>query len=252
MRRKYYGRFWCRILILCGCIWLYFVHPESFRVLEPGRFFCEFSPLHILWVLWMGDMVLKLFPVKGALALGAVKHLKAYYVPAAKPADQTKALRYFQENNKRALIVFAVWCCLGIVLAVLRKLGILEKEELFLITVFFYVCDLICVLIWCPFRVWFLKNRCCTTCRIFNWDHFMMVTPLICVKGFYSQSLICLAVFVLLLWEYRVHRYKERFYEGSNDALKCKNCTDFLCGRKHPGTEGKCKREILKDGQKEK
>ncbi|MCD7866205.1 MAG: hypothetical protein LUG54_09445 [Clostridiales bacterium] len=62
----------------------------------------------------------------------------------------------------------------------------------------------------------------------------MMVTPIIWIRGFYSLSLMAAAVFILLIWEYRVHRYPERFFEGSNKALKCENCTDYLCGKK-PG-----------------
>ena len=56
-----------------------------------------------------------------------------------------------------------------------------------MISVLFYVCDLICVLIWCPFRL-IMKNRCCTTCRIFNWDHLMMFSPLIFVGGLLTRS----------------------------------------------------------------
>ena len=49
-----------------------------------------------------------------------------------------------------------------LVLGVFYYRGILNASLLFLISVAFYVCDLICVLIWCPFRL-IMKNRCCTT-----------------------------------------------------------------------------------------
>ena len=67
--------------------------------------------------------------------------------------------------------------------------GVLDRANLFMISVLFYVCDLICVLIWCPFRL-IMKNRCCTTCRIFNWDHLMMFSPLIFLDGFFTRSLV--------------------------------------------------------------
>ena len=232
MRRKYLGRFFFRIAVLAAVSLLAVLEPEAFEAVEPGGFFSGFSWLHVLWVIWMGDMVLKLFPIPGTLALGAVKQLRQFYVPVQSPADSRRIRAYFSDQNRRALVVAGAWIVLGAVIALLWGQGLLGNRELLLLAVFFYVCDLICVLFWCPFRSWFLRNRCCTTCRIFNWDHLMMVTPLVCINSFYCRSLVIAAAFVLAVWEYRVYRYPERFFEGTNEALKCKNCTDLLCGKR--------------------
>lgn len=231
MRKKYFGRFWMRIFVLFGVVYLYFSSPESFDVLEKEMFFKKLSILHILWGIWILDMIAKLFPIPGTLALGSLKQIKRYYQPTNKSVDKKKTEEYHRINNQRALLVFGVWSILGAVIGIVWKMGILGYSELFLVSVVFYVCDLICVLMWCPFRVWFLKNRCCTTCRIFNWDHFMMFTPMFFVNSFYANSLTYSAVILLLIWEYRVYRYPERFFEQTNEALKCRNCTDHLCGR---------------------
>ena len=106
--------------------------------------------------------------------------------------------------------------------------GVLNRAGLFLISVLFYVCDLICVLIWCPFRL-LMRTRCCTTCRIFNWDHLMMFSPMIFLGGFYAVSLIVLAFLAWLVWELCIMMYPERFWDKSNAALKCSECTDKLC-----------------------
>jgi len=37
------------------------------------------------------------------------------------------------------------------------------------------------------------------------------------------------AVVILLIWELCVLLYPERFWEKSNAALKCSECTDKLC-----------------------
>ena len=121
-----------------------------------------------------------------------------------------------------------VWIALIGFLGLLKYWGILLDEHLFLVTVAFYVCDLICVLIWCPFRL-MMGNKCCTTCRIFNWDHFMMFTPMVYVKGFYSWSLLGLSIVIWAVWELCVAFHPERFWEKSNAALKCSECTDKLC-----------------------
>ena len=134
----------------------------------------------------------------------------------------------FLSTTKAAYKVFLLWCALVAALGVLYRLGVISTEALFLSSVLFYVCDLICVLIWCPFRL-IMKNRCCTTCRIFNWDHLMMFSPLIYAGGFYAGSLVLLSAAAWLVWELCVMMYPERFWDHSNAALQCSACTDKLC-----------------------
>ena len=131
-------------------------------------------------------------------------------------------------STRRAYIIFAVWCVMLAVIGVCYHLGLFGKPVLFLISVFFYVCDLICVLVWCPFRLT-MGNRCCTTCRIFNWDHLMMFSPLIFMGGFYAVTLVIPAALAWLIWEVTVLMYPERFWDRTNAALRCASCTDKLC-----------------------
>ncbi len=134
----------------------------------------------------------------------------------------------FLSTTRAAYKVFLLWCALVAALGVLYRLGVISTEALFLSSVLFYVCDLICVLIWCPFRL-IMKNRCCTTCRIFNWDHLMMFSPLVFIPGFFTLSLVGMAALAWLVWELCVALYPERFWEHSNAALQCTACTDKLC-----------------------
>ena len=57
----------------------------------------------------------------------------------------------------------------------------------------------------------------------------MMFTPILFVVGVYSYSLLALALAVWIVWELCVAIYPERFWEESNEALKCSECTDKLC-----------------------
>lgn len=121
-----------------------------------------------------------------------------------------------------------IWVGLLAALAVLFFTGVLGRDEIFLVAVFFFVCDLICVLVWCPFRL-IMRNKCCTTCRIFNWDHLMMFSPFVLTPGFYTTSLLIVAFAAWVVWEVCVMVYPERFWERTNVALQCANCTDKLC-----------------------
>ena len=60
----------------------------------------------------------------------------------------------------------------------------------------------------------------------------MMFSPIVFVPGFFTWSLCAGAIVVLVIWEVSFALHPERFYEGTNEALKCSNCTDVLCGKR--------------------
>ena len=228
IRKRYFVRLFGRILVFIICLWVCFVRPEWFAVLDGTNFFKQFTPFHLLWLIWAADMFLQLVPIKNKVALGSQKLFKNRFRPIVEKINY-KALRdYLVFTTKAAYKVFLIWGALIALLGILYFTGIINKIWLFMISVLFYVCDLICVLIWCPFRL-IMKNKCCTTCRIFNWDHLMMFSPLIFVGGFYSVSLVLLAIAAWLVWEVCILIYPERFWEMTNAALKCSECTDKLC-----------------------
>jgi len=238
MRKIYMARFVFRCVLLVAFIVLYFVAPEQFAVLEGWNFFKSFSALHVFWVLLMYAMIRQLISYRGSLTIGSQKNFKANFQPPADGYDKAGLRAYIKRINKGALLVLGVWSLLIASLSVLYVFDILEKEHLFLISVAFYLCDLICVLFFCPFRL-MMKTRCCTTCRIFNWDHFMMVTPMLLVGGFFAVSLLVMAIVVLVAWEICILVHPERFWDRSNTTLRCSSCTDKLCTH----LCGKCKKK---------
>lgn len=227
-RRVYFLRLIGRILTWIGCILLCVFAPQTFDVLEGWNFFHEFSILHILWVIWLIDMIHQLIPAKHYIALGSQKLFLDRFRPAQGAINYPALRKHVISTTKAAYKVFLLWAAVIMVIGVLVWLDVLDTMGVFMFSVFFYVCDLICVLIWCPFRL-MMKNRCCTTCRIFNWDHLMMFTPFLFVRGFFTQSLLIVAFVVWLVWELCVMLYPERFWEGTNEALRCTECTDKLC-----------------------
>ncbi len=228
IRRVYFTKLYARIAILLASIATYFLAPRHFKIVDGWNFFKEWSIFHLLWLVWVFDMISQLFPVKN-IALGSQKVFKEKFRPAIdKLLDKEKLKAYIVNTNKAAGKVLALWASFIAVISALKHFKVLENKHLFLISIAFYVCDLICVLIWCPFRL-MLGNKCCTTCRIFNWDHMMMFTPMICVGSFFSVSLIVIAMIDFLVWELMIYLHPERFWENSNVALKCSECTDKLC-----------------------
>ena len=123
--------------------------------------------------------------------------------------------------------------------ALLSVLGWLTPDAVVLWMLFYFLFDMICVVFWCPLQLVFMKNRCCTTCQIFNWDAAMTVTPLlfICWQlqfALFTWPLIALALIVLVRWEVAFVRHPERFDERTNSSLSCANCNDKLCYFRNP------------------
>ena len=226
-RKQYFARLFGRIAIFIACLIMCF-KPQFYDILEGMNFFDGFHILHLLWLIWVFDMILQIIPIKNKIALGSQK-LFAHRFQSNGKKNNYKALKnYIKTTTAAAYKVFIIWILLIVVIGILYYFNIINKTWLFMISVFFYVCDLICVLIWCPFRL-IMKNKCCTTCRIFNWDHLMMFSPLIFCGGFFSISLVVIAVLAWLVWELCILLYPERFSEMTNVALRCSNCTDKLC-----------------------
>ena len=229
LRGIYMARFFARCAIFLACIGLFVTDSAEFAVLQGRAFFRKFSVLHLLWLIWMLDMVTQIFPIGKNIALGSLKLYRAQFRPIVSRFDPQKLKAFITQTSRDAYIVFALWIALIAGIGALHRMKVLNDAMLFLISVAFYVCDLICVLFWCPFRVFIMKNRCCTTCRIFNWDHLMMFTPMVYIRGFYPWSLILMSALVFLVWEISIYLHPERFWECTNQSLQCAECTDRLC-----------------------
>ena len=228
VRKRYITRLVLRCVVLVLCAALALFAPEEFAILEGMNFFRRFSLLHLLWAVWVGDMVLQIIPIRNKVPLGSQKLFANRFRPIRDKINYEALRSYIVTTTRAAYKVFLLWWTLIGAIGLLYSWDIIGKTGLFLISVVFYVCDLICVLIWCPFRL-MMKNRCCTTCRIFNWDHLMMFSPMLFMGGFYGISLLVLAIAAWLVWELCVMMYPERFWDKSNLAQKCSECTDKLC-----------------------
>ena len=234
-RRLYHKRFIfrCAVLIITAALLIF--APSQFDIMKGFDVFKHFSFFHIMWAIWMFDMVMQLIPAKNYWPMGSQKFLKQTFQPLKdymKRSDE-KFVRFIIKSNRDTLLIGLVWVALNGAIAAAYFTGLIGFRMLMLISAAFYVCDLICVLFWCPFRVWFMKNRCCTTCRIFNWDHIMMFTPLFFVPGVYTWSLCAVSLVIFLIWEFTFQLHPERFWDGTNGALTCSNCTDRICGQRN-------------------
>lgn len=184
--------------------------------------------LILMTVLFGVEMIIRFFPTKHE-PIGNQKMFKAHYVPTEN-AERKSPLK---QSLKRTLLVFGAWAALNLIFGILYFLGIFSADVLVLISLAYSVCDIICIMFFCPFQAWMMKNKCCATCRIYNWDYPMMFTPLLFLifnpRPLLHYVLLAFALGVLLIWEITYRRHPERFTEDTNARLQCRNCKEKLC-----------------------
>lgn len=228
LRIKYQFRLCMRILVCTVVVIFYFIAPEVFESAERMNFFRKPTFLHLLWLYWLIETILPSFATRGMISVGSLKYAQRVYIPGGK-IKPDKLFAYAKRSTKDSLKVFLVWAVYMLCLFVGDMLGLLGTNEMIVICAILNVLDVIFVLSWCPFRTLLMKNRCCTTCRIFNWDHILIYSALFFVPGFFGATILLFSVIEFLVWEICFFLHPERFWEGSNSSLRCSNCTDKIC-----------------------
>ena len=215
-------------LVLRGGLFLFAIclYITRWRSTPPFGHETDSLFLMIVWMLGLAEIISRFFPFK-LESMGCQKVFAKNYRPLAEAPDNTKA-----DIRCSVALVAAIWIAFNAVFGFLYWKGIVDTGFMYLLCLFYSVCDMICILFFCPFQSWFMKNRCCTTCRIYNWDFPMMWTPMIFVGGWYGLSLLIPSLVLLARWEYVAHKYPERFSVAANACLKCKNCPEQLCHHK--------------------
>ncbi len=182
--------------------------------------------LAFIWIVFIVEMILRFFPSK-IESMGCQKQFAKNYKEI--PHKETKISA---QPGIVTFAVFSAWVALNAIIGVLYFTNIIDRGILLLICLAYSVCDVICILFFCPFQIWFMKNKCCVTCRIYNWDYAMMFTPLIYIPNIYAWTLLGVALVLLLKWEINYRRHPERFTEKTNRCLSCGMCTEKLCNQK--------------------
>ena len=215
-------------LALRGGLFLFaiYLYITQWRSTPPFGHETDSLFLMIVWALGFAEIISRFFPSK-LESMGCQKVFKKNYVPMVTDRTDTKA-----DIRCSVALVAAIWIAFNAVFGVLYLKGILDTGFMYLLCLFYSVCDMICILFFCPFQSWFLKNKCCGTCRIYNWDFAMMFTPLALVPHPFTWSLFGLGLALVIHWEVTHARHPERFYEETNCSLSCANCQERLCAHK--------------------
>ena len=155
-RKKYFARLAGRCLVFILCVLLCIFHRDSFAVLDGMNFFKSFSPLHLLWVIWVVDLFLQIVPIRNKVPLGSQKLFANRFKPIREKINHEALRNYIVSITKAAYKVFILWCLLITAIGLLYYFRVISKVNLFMISVFFYVWEL-CVMMY-PERFWDHSN----------------------------------------------------------------------------------------------
>lgn len=216
-----------RVIIFVCVFVFYILNKDLLSYLVSQPIWSGITMIHVLWLIFMVMMIRHLFyPKLSTMALRKSRKTEYTEVPGY---DRLKLYEYVHIQNIRAWQVMLVWLCFNAIWGILYLFNILDNADLLMLTVFYFLCDYICILFYCPFQTHIMKNKCCVNCRIFDWGHFMMFTPMLFIKNFFSWSLFFTSCVVLIRWEILYAKYPERFWSGSNQRLDCAYCEDKIC-----------------------
>lgn len=203
-----------------------FLGVLTFYILGKLHVIRHYYPLLIcVWVFFVIDMVLRFFPSR-LESMGCQKQFARNYEPIG------ENITPINQSWKVTATVSLVWFALNGVIGALYLTHVIDGGILLLISIAYSICDIICILFFCPFQTWFMKNRCCTTCRIYNWDFAMMFTPLVFLPSIYTYTLLGFSLLLLLRWEITYRMHPERFATNTNRCLDCSRCKEKLCSHK--------------------
>lgn len=248
-RKKFYlfrviGRIVCFIIgTILILLEMFNVLPMNFaNTLNGWGFFQYLSPIHIVWVLLAHYMIVDLF-FSNLRHPGSAKHFQKVYIKKNYTEEELKKARKFYNKGAwyTALSFTALNLVVGTVVYLIKINGLIDTHHnensgliLLIFQLFYFASDFICVMFFCPFQKWMMKNRCCRTCRIFNWGAIMIEVPMMIHMilygvSFYALSLVILSLIVFIKWEVTLMAHPERFFQVSNEYLSCKTCTDPFC-----------------------
>lgn len=240
MSQKYIYKFIFRFIVFLAALLIYLFDRRQFTLLLED-FFGSFTLLHVIWAAVIVEMVMQAVPLR-SMPSGCMKQFRFRFRPAVEglrlssvPRNDAERLlqqelrAYRRTQNLRAFVTLLAWFAANSFWFILYRTEHITSAECLMGALLYTVFDLICILVICPFQLFFMDTKCCSTCRIFNYGQIFLCTPLIGVGGFAAVSLCLIAVVIFLRWEYCFWRYPERFFEKTNLCLQCSGCAEQLC-----------------------
>lgn len=217
-----------RTIVFISSIVAYALKMDIAAMWQGASFFGEFSVVVLVWFLMMLGMIIQ-FATNSKASLISHKDFMRYYNTSPRNYSEHQLQTEVKKMNARAMKTLLFWLFLSGIVTALYFGGIFGKNEVLMVVITYYFCDSLCMIFWCPLQKMFMKSRCCINCRIYGWGYFFDFGLLLLLPSFFTYSLVVMSLLWLIKWELAYVMYPERFWSGSNIALRCRHCTDKSC-----------------------
>lgn len=155
-----------RVIIFIAVFAFYIINKEGLYQLVTEPFWNSVSFIHVLWFIFMAMMIRHIvFPKNATMALRKADETE--YEEKTK-YDKLELYEYVHDQNIKAWRVMLVWLCVNAIWGILYLFQVLDNADLVMLSVFYFLCDYICILFFCPFQTGIMKNKCCVNCRIYD------------------------------------------------------------------------------------
>lgn len=222
LRQKLYFR----TILFMSVTSLYIFNPSLLKhILNFG--IGSIKVYHIFWCYLAYEIILRIVP-KLNTHVASGKHLHKHYLPGP-PIGEERLKAYTKTFNYGALKALSFWIICNIFILTFVWHTPNKIALCFLVFLFYYMCDMWCANVFCIFQAFFMHNRCCNVCRIYNFDQIMYFTPFLIIPSWYTYSLVLLAFLSAFQWEYLHYKYPERFSSLTNMNLNCAHCKVRRC-----------------------
>ena len=112
----------------------------------------------IIWTVFTVEMIQRFFPSR-LESPGSQKQFARNYI-------RTGSTEIKVQDNNAVMLVALIWIAFNGIFGALHMMGILDDGIMILLCCVDSVCDMICILLFCPFQAWCRKKKCCVTCRV--------------------------------------------------------------------------------------
>lgn len=166
----YLIQFAFRICVFLGFLIAYLIDKNRLYALMNQPVRLGITPIHVLWLIFMVLMIEHIFPRETVSMAMQKARIPIPASWAKKKAGDEKAvyqelelLRFVQDMNQKAWMVLLVWLCFNAVIGFLYLFNMIGDVELLMITVFVFLSDYICILVFCPFQTFIILKFSCRT-----------------------------------------------------------------------------------------
>lgn len=174
-----------------------------------------------IWTFFVGEMIIRLFP-SDRESMGCQKIFKCNYNESGETLKKEKML-------KKLINIIIIWFLINGVIVGYHYRNYISDIGMILFFLFYSILDVSCTLFFCPLREFIMGNRCCVTCRIYEWGYLGTTVPLFFVANVWTYIVILVAFIHFVRWEIVIKLHPERISESTNLNLRCVNCKEKLC-----------------------